>query len=158
MDIFNLSLQTGIFPDKFKIAGVTPLFKGGKKYELGNCRPIYVLLCFSKILEKTMYNPLYTYLTENSIFYKKQFGFQEGHSNVHAIVQLVDQFRNSFESKQYSLGVFVDFSKVFDTVNHKLLIYKLESYGIRGKNLLWFISYLINQTQFIKHNNLNTNF
>ena len=151
-------MQTGIFPDKFKIASVTPLFKGGKNYELGNYRPIYVLPCFSKILEKTIYNSLNKYLTENSIFYKKQFGFQEGHSKEHAIVQIVDQFRNSFESKQYSLGVFVDFSKVFDTVNHKLLISKLESYGIRGKNLLWFISYLINRTQFIKYNNLNTNF
>ena len=72
-------------------------------------------------------------------FTKKQFGFQ-------------------FESKQYTLGVFVDLSKAFDTVNHKILISNLENYGIRGKNLLWFISYLTNRTQFIKYNNLNTSF
>ena len=158
LHIFNLSLQTGIFPDKLKIARVTPLFKGGENYELGNYRPISVLPCFSKILEKIMYNRLYKYLTDNSILYKKQFGFQEGHSTEHAIVQLVDQIRNSFESKQYTLGVFVDLSKAFDTVNHKIWISKLENYEIRGKKLLWFVSYLTNRAQFIKYINANTGF
>ena len=105
-----------------------------------------------------MYNRLYKNLTDNSILCKKQFGFQEEHATEHAIVQLVDQIRNSFESKQYTLVVFVDLSKAFDTVNHKILISKLENYGIRGKNLLWFISYLTNRIQFIKYNNLNTSF
>ena len=156
LHIFNLSLQTGNFPDKLKHARVTPVFKGGKNYELGNYRLISVLPCFSKILDKIMYNCLYKYFTDNGTLYKKQFGFQERHSTEHAIVQLVDQIRNSFESKQYTLGVFVDLSKAFDTVNHKILISKLENYGIRGKTLLWFISYLTNRTQFIKYNNLNT--
>ena len=97
LHIFNLSLQTGIFPDKIKIARVTPLFKGGENYELGNYRPIPMLPCFSKILEKIMYNCLYKYLTDNSMLYKKKFGFQEGHSTEHALVQLLDQIR--IESK-----------------------------------------------------------
>ena len=103
LHIFNFSLQTSIFPDKLKIARVTPLFKGGENYELENYRPISVLPCFSKILEKIMYNRLYKYLTDNNMLYKKQSGFQEGRSTEHAIVQLVDQIRNSFESKQYTL-------------------------------------------------------
>ena len=158
LHISNLSLETVIFPDTFKIAKVTPPFKGGENYELGNYRPISVLPCFSKILEKIMCNHLYKYLTDNSILYKKQFGFQEGHSTEHAVVQLTDQIWNNFESKQYTLGVFVDLSKSFDTVNHKNVISKLENYGIRGDNLLWFVSYLTNQIQFIKYNNLNTSF
>ena len=105
---------------------------------------------------KIMYNRLYKYLTDNSILYKNQYGFQEGHSTEHAIVQLVDQIRNSFEGKQYTLGVFVELSKAFERVNHKILISKLENYGLTGKNLHWFISYLTNRTQFIKYNKLNT--
>ena len=92
------------------------------------------------------------------MLYKNHFGFQEEQSTEHAKAQVVDQIRNSFESKQYTLGVFVDLSKVFDTVNHKILISKLENYGITGKNLLWFISYLTNRIQLIKQNNLNTSF
>ena len=101
-----------------------------------------------------MYNRLYKYLTDNSILYKKQFGFQEGQSTEHAIVQLVDQIKNSFESKQYTLSVFVNLSKAFDTVNHKTFISKSENYGIRGNNLLWLISYLTNKKQFIKYKHL----
>ena len=118
---FNLFLQTGIFPDKLKIVRVPPLFKGGENYELGNYRPISVLPCFSKILEKIMYNRLYKHLTDNSILYKKQFGFQEGHSTEYTIVQLVKQIRNSFKSNHYILGVFVDLSKAFDTVSRNQL-------------------------------------
>ena len=88
------------------------------------------------------------------MFYKKQFGFQEGHSTEHAIVQLVDQIKNSFESKQYTLGGFVDLSKAFDTVSYKTFISKSENYGIRQNNLLWFISYLTNKKQFIKYKHL----
>ena len=158
LHIFNLSLQTGIFPEKLKIAGVLPSFKGGDNRELGNYRPISVLPCFSKILEKIMYNRLYKYLTINNILYKKQFGFQKSHSTEHAIMQLVDQINNSFEHDQYTLGVFIDLSKAFDTVDHEILIAKLENYGIKGNNLNWFKSYLKNRKQFIRVENISTDF
>ena len=147
-------MQTGIFPEEMKIARVTPIIKGGEVPDLGNYRPISVLCCFSKILEKIMYNRLYKHL----ILYNNQFGFQENHSIDHAIIQLVDQISNSFEKNNFTLGVFMDFSKAFDIVDHVILIKKLDHYGVKGRNLLWFKSYLNNRRQFITHDNSNTSF
>ena len=87
MRIFNLSLNTGIFPDKLKIGKVSPIFKNGEKDLLTNYRPISVLPCFSKILERIMCDRLYSYLTENKILFKKQFGFRSGHSTDHALLE-----------------------------------------------------------------------
>ena len=78
--IFNLSLSTGVFPVKLKIAKVSPIFINGKKDLLTNYQPISVLPCFSKMLERIMYDRLDSYLTENKILFKKQFGFRSGHS------------------------------------------------------------------------------
>ena len=86
LHIFNQSLQSGIFPDKLKIARVTPSFKKGSDSELGNYRPISVQPCFSKILEKIMYNRFYKHLKEKDILYKKQFGFQQKHSTEHITI------------------------------------------------------------------------
>ena len=86
---------------------------------------------------------------KNNILYEKQFGFQTAHSTDHAIIQLVNEISKSFEENKFTLGVFIDLSKAFDTVNHKILITKLKNYGIRNKNLKWFISYLSNRKQFI---------
>ena len=100
-----------------------------------------------------MYNRLYKYLIDNNILYKKQFGFKTGHSTEHAIIQLVDQINSNFEKDQYTLGVFIDLSKAFGTVDHKILIARLENYGIKGINLLWFKS-----SQKIVNNLYNTTY
>ena len=113
MHVFNQSLKYGVFPEKMKIARVTPIFKTGEKYSISNYRPISVLPCFSKILEKIMYNRLYSYLTENNLLYEKQFGFRAGHSTEHALADLVDQICESFNNNKYLLGIFIDLSKPF---------------------------------------------
>ena len=99
MCIFNLSLSTGIFPDKLKIAKVSPIFKNGEKDLLTNYWPISVVPCFSKILEQIMYNRLYSYLTENKILFKNQFGFRSGDSIDHALLEIIDQICECFEEK-----------------------------------------------------------
>ena len=96
--IFNLSLEKGIFPDQLKIAKVTPLFKKGDNASMDNYRPISVLPCFSKMLERIIYNRFYTFFIENDILYEKQFGFQKQHSTEHAIIHLVNDIFKSFDS------------------------------------------------------------
>ena len=147
--LFGKSIEKGVFPNALKIAGVTPLFKGGDPSDISNYRPISVLPCFSKILERIIYNRLYKYVTTEKLLYSKQFGFQTGLSTKHAIVKLVDQIYKSFEKGHYTLGIFIDLSKVFDTVDHTILIRKLEMYGIKGINLAWFRDYLTNRIQYI---------
>ena len=109
-------------------------------------------------MERIVYNRLYELLNSNNILYKKQFAFQKGHSTEHAILQLFDQISNSFEKKPFILGVFIDLSRAFDTVDHYILICKPKNYGVRRNSLKWFESYLNNRKQFISFNNKNTSF
>ena len=134
MHLFNLAIVKIIFPDDLKIAKVTPIYKADNSSNISNYRPISVLPCFSKMLERIMYNRLQKYLKDQNILYDKQFGFQAGHSTEHAIVQIVDQIYKAFEENEYTLGVFIDLSKAFDTVDHSLLLRKLELYGITDRN------------------------
>ena len=89
-----------------------------------------------------MYNRIYKYLQKIKFFYYKQFGFQAGHSTNHAIVQLLGQIYDNFGDNKYTLGVFIDLSKTFDTVDHKILLSKLEIYTIKRNMLKWFERYL----------------
>ena len=82
-----------------------------------------------------MHNGLYSYLVKDKILYSKQFGFQKGHSTEHAIAQLADQIHESSENDNYIIGVVIDISKAFDTIDHAILLKKLENYGIKYKNL-----------------------
>ena len=98
-----------------------------------------------------MYHRVYNHLTLNNLLYDKQFGFQTKTSTEHAILQFTRDIAKSFERGEYTLGVFIDLSKAFDTVNHNILLEKLENYGIKGITLAWFKSYLTNWTQCIAY-------
>ena len=113
--VFSDSIKLGVFPEKLKLAKVTPIFKSGKNELLTNYRPISALPCFSKGLQRIMCNRLYEYQTKNNLLFDKQYGFRKGHSNEHA--QLINRICDSFNENKYTLGVFIDLSKAFDTVN-----------------------------------------
>ena len=135
--LFNLSIVKRIFPDDLKIAKVTPIYKADNSSNVSNYRPISLLPCFSKMLEWIMCNRLQKYLKDQNILYDKQFGFQTGHSTDHANAKLVDQIYEAFEKNEYTLGVFIDLSKAFDTVDHSILLRKLELYDITDRNYTW---------------------
>ena len=138
LKIFNESVNLVIFPENIKIAKVTPIFKSGKKELLTNYRLISILSCFSKILETTIYNQVYKYLNDNSLLFHKQFGFRKGRSTDHALIKLLNSIYDSFNQNKYTLGVFIDLSTAFDTVDHNTLIDKINLYDIKNNNLKWF--------------------
>jgi hypothetical protein len=130
--IFNCSFSTGIVPDNLKIAQVVPIYKKGPTSYLSNYRPISLLSVFSKLLEKLMYIRLIDFLNKNNVIFPAQFGFRENHSTSHALILIVDKIQRAIEEKLVSCGIFLDFCKAFDTVDHSILLYKLQHYGIRG--------------------------
>ena len=97
-----------------------------------------------------MHNRVYNYLNDNNLLFRKQFGFRKGHATDHALIKLIDSIYDSFNQNKYTLGVFIDLSKAFDTVDHNILIDKLNSCGIRNNSLKWFSSYLSNRKQFVQ--------
>jgi len=133
-------------------AKVIPLFKKGCPETVSNYRPISLLSVFSKITEKLMYKRLYHFLNVHEILYNLQFGFRASHSINHALVSLTESIKNSLDNKHFGCGIFIDLQKAFDTVNHQTLLNKLNHYGIRGKALAWFSSYLSNRTQCVSVN------
>ena len=151
--ICNLSLNQGVFPDILKIANVIPLYKKEHPMIFSNYRPVSLLCSLSKVLEKIMYNRVISLLNENDVLFKYQFGFRKSHSTYLALTVLMDKLIKSLENGNYVVGVFLDFSKAFDTVDHKILLAKLCHYGIRGSALDWFSSYLTNRKQFVTYSN-----
>ena len=149
--VFNVSLEQGIFPNIMKKAEVIPLYKGKERDLCMNYRPISLLLTISKILEKLMYKRTYEFLNGNNLFYNSQYGFRSKHSCENAISELIGHIIKGHEKKEHTAAIFLDLSKAFDTLNHKLLLQKLELYGIRGTPLNWFKSYLNNRYMRVKY-------
>ena len=95
-----------------------------------------------------MYNWVYNYLNDNNLLFHKRFDFRKGHFTDHALIELINSINDSFNQIKYILGVFIDLLKAFDTVDHNILIDKLNLYGIKNNSLKWFSSYLWHRKQF----------
>ena len=102
---------------------------------------------FDKINEKLVHKRLYNFLEQNNILYKNQFGFRKNNSTTFALLQITEKIKETIDNKKYGCGIFIDLRKAFDTVNHKILLKKLEHYGIRDVSYNWFESYLTNRRQ-----------
>ena len=150
--IINLSITRGIVPDQMKIACVVPLFKAGDRSLCTNYRPVSILPSFSKFLEKVVYSRLYNYLCKLEILCDNQFGFRKNHSTLLALIDLYEKISLALDRNEHAVGVFLDLSKAFDTVDHNILLDKLEHYGIWGVALDWVRSYLSNRLQFVQFN------
>ena len=137
----------GIFPVCLKNARVIPIFKSGDAKSVKNYRPISMLPFLSKVFERLMSKRLNSFLTKSNILCSHQFGFRKNSCTSDAILEFLDNTYSSLDRKENILAVFLDFSKAFDTVNHEILLLKMNHLGIRGNMLSWFRSYLHNRRQ-----------
>lgn len=147
--VLMLSLKSGVVPKDLKIGKVIPLFKAGDPSLFNNYRPISILPCFSKVLEKLVYVRMLKYLNDNEILYKHQYGFRQQHSTYMALLQLIDKISIALDNNMFAVGIFLDLSKAFDTVDYEILISKLYRYGFRDVVLKWLKDYLINREQYV---------
>ena len=155
-DIFNCCISSSTFPDIVKTAEIIPIFKSGDKHTCSNYRPISLTLPFSKIFEKCLYKQLNEFFTINNILYKYQFGFRENYSTELAVSQICDDIINSLEHRSITCSIFLDLAKTFHTVNHSILLSKLNKCGIRGPSLELLQSYLTNRKQCTIINNVKS--
>ena len=151
--ICNLSLSSGKVPKNFKVGKVIPIFKKGDPHTFSNYRPITLLPCFSKILEKLIYTRLLNHIKKHNLLNDSQYGFRNNSSCDHALIDLHDRILKNLNNRLHTIGIFLDLSKAFDVINHEFLLSKLTYFGIRGIAWEWFRDYLSDRYQFISYNN-----
>ena len=155
-EIINLSFLQGKFPDILKQAEICPIYKKKDKSLCENYRPISLLSNISKLVERAMHTRIYEFLEMSNALYKLQFGFRNYYSINDALLSIVEGIKNALHNKTFSSGVFIDLEKAFDTVDHKVLIKKLDHYGIRGIANKWFASYLSERKQHVTLNGVSS--
>ena len=154
--LFNKSFSEGTFPNGMKTSKVVPIYKAKDQQQFTNYRPISLLPSISKVLEKAVHKRLYSFLLRNNVLHNNQFGFRPKHSTEIAIAELVSDILLAFERNESTIATFLDLSKAFDTIDHKILTDKLEHYGVRGITGEWFKSYLDDRQQFVQYRGVSS--
>ena len=150
--LFNLTLKTGKIPEDWKKAIISPIFKKGSKHLASNYRPISLTSVLCKILESFVRDVLLRHLIDNNLLSKKQHGFINGRSTVTQLLNYLDKCAQSVSKGKVVDAIYLDFEKAFDTVSHRRLIGKLESYGVEGDLLRWVKEYLNERSQIVSVN------
>ncbi|KAL5255206.1 hypothetical protein ACHWQZ_G014595 [Mnemiopsis leidyi] len=145
---YNILMKDGIFPEVLKIGKITPIYKKGNPEDIGNYRPVSTLPIFGKLFEKVIYSRVYSFAQSQGIINPNQFGFRKSHSTSHAVNHSVKIIDEALKAHKHILGIFVDLSKAFDTIDHKILLTKLQRYGIRGNTHDLIKSYLSRRHQY----------
>ena len=147
--LINQSLVSGIFPSNFKIAKIMPLQKEPNNCYIDNFRPISLLPCISKIIEKCVFDQVFEYFEKNKLLNESQYGYRKAHSTELACLEIVDRIHKQLDDHETPFCIFMDLSKAFDTIDHTILLKKLRYYGMDQNSLRWFSSYLSNRQQYV---------
>lgn len=149
LDIANATFIQGSFPQKLKHALTIPMLKKGDRTKLENYRQISLLSIFSKFLEIAFCSRLVSFLEKNSLLNPRQHGFTKKRSTMTAITEFICEVHEAMDKKNNAVGIFYDYSKAFDTINHRILLEKLEAMGIAGNANTWIKTYLQDRTQTV---------
>lgn len=145
--IINLCISDGVFPTSLKKAVIKPIYKNNDKTDVKNYRPIAKIPVFAKVIEKIIYNSIYTYFEKFQLFCNEQKGFRKNTNINMALFDLLSSIMTSVDKKNPVCSIFTDMSKAFDFVDHQILLQKLHGYGIRGNIHKLLESYLSDRTQ-----------
>ncbi len=148
-DLFNKSMNEGVFPSLWKLSNISPVYKKAFRHLKENYRPVSLLSCISKVMERIVYNALYNFFKVYGLLSERNSGFKEKDGTINQLVHLCHQIYQGLDNAKDICLVFLDVSKAFDKVYHPALLHKLERMGIAGNLLDWIASYLENRRQVV---------